>query len=46
MSEISFCGFRHFNLQNHWIIESLISEGGMSYLYARSVLSLSDKYLK
>jgi hypothetical protein len=46
MSEISFCGFRHFNLQNHWIKESLISEGGMSYLYARSVLSLSDKYLK
>ena len=46
MSEISFCGFKHFNTQNHWISESLISEGGISYLYARSVLSLSDWYLK
>jgi len=46
MSEISFCGFKHFNTQNHWVSESLISEGGISYLYARSVLSLSDWYLK
>lgn len=45
MSEISFCGFRHFSTHNHWIPESLISEGGMSYLYARSVLSLSQYYL-
>ena len=46
MSEISFCGFRHFNTRNHWVSESLISEGGISYIYARSVLSLSDPYLK
>ena len=46
MSEISFCGFKHFNTKNHWISESLISEGGITYLYARSVLSLSDGYLK
>jgi hypothetical protein len=46
MSEISFCGFRHFNTQNHWVSESLISEGGLSYIYARSVLSLSDWFLK
>lgn len=46
MSEISFCGFRHFNTQNHWVSESLISEGGVAYLYARSVLSLTDGYLK
>jgi len=46
MSEISFCGFRHFNTQNHWINESLISEGGIAYLYARSVLSLSESYLR
>lgn len=46
MSEISFCGFRHFNTQNNWISESLISEGGLSYMYARSVLSLSESYLK
>jgi hypothetical protein len=46
MSEISFCGFRHFNTNNHWVSESLISEGGLSYIYARSVLSLSDGFLK
>lgn len=46
MSEISFCGFRHFNTQNHWIAESLISEGGIAYMYAKSVLSLTDSYLK
>lgn len=46
MSEISFCGFRHFNTQNHWVSESLISEGGISYIYARSVLSLSASFLK
>jgi hypothetical protein len=46
MSEISFCGFRHFNTQNHWVSESLISEGGLAYMYARSILSLSDSFLK
>ena len=46
MSEISFCGFRHFNTQNHWVSESLISEGGIAYLYARSILSLSESYLR
>lgn len=45
MSEISFCGFRHFNLHNHWVRESLISEGGISYMYAGSVLSLRPEYL-
>ena len=46
MSEISFCGFRHFNTQNHWVSESLISEGGIAYIYARSILSLSESYLR
>jgi len=46
MSEISFCGFRHFNTQNHWVSESLVSEGGIAYMYARSVLSLSESYLR
>ena len=45
MSEISFCGFRHFNIHNHWVREPLISEGGVSYLYATSVLSLRPDYL-
>lgn len=46
MSEISFCGFRHFNTQNHWVSESLVSEGGIAYMYARSVLSLSESFLR
>ena len=46
MSEISFCGFRHFNTQNHWVAESIITEGGLGYLYAKSILSLSDSFLK
>ena len=46
MSEISFCGFKHFNTQNHWVQEPLISDGGITYVYARSVLSLSDWFLK
>jgi hypothetical protein len=45
MSEISFCGFRHFNYHNHWVRESLISEGGIAYMYAVSVLSLRPAYL-
>jgi hypothetical protein len=45
MSEISFCGFRHFHTQNHWVAEPLVSEEGLTYLYARSVLSLTDSYL-
>jgi hypothetical protein len=46
ISEISFCGFRHFNLNNHWVSEPLPSENGVTYMYARSVLSLSEAYLK
>ena len=45
MSEISFCGFRHFNLHNHWVRESLVSEAGVAYIYATSVLSLRPEYL-
>jgi len=43
MSEISFCGFRHFNVRNHWVSEPL---GEMTYMYAKSVLSMSETYLK
>ena len=46
MSEISFCGFRHFNLHNHWVSEPLASDAGITYTYAQSVLSLRDEYLK
>jgi hypothetical protein len=46
ISEVSFCGFKHFNVNNHWVKESLISEGGITYIYARSILSLDATYLK
>lgn len=43
MSEISFCGFRHFNVHNHWIAEPLTD---VMYLYALTILSLKDEFLK
>ena len=46
MSEISFCGFRHFNVNNHWIAQDFLQMGSAGLLYAKSVLSLSDKYLE
>lgn len=46
ISEISFCGFRHFNLQNHWVAEEISVETDLTYLYARSVLSLSEDFLR
>ena len=46
ISELSFCGFRHFNVQNHWVEEPINSERDISYMYAHSVLSLSTNYLK
>ena len=44
MSEISFCGFRHFNVNNHWIKQSLISKDGVTYLYAQEIMSLPSDY--
>ena len=45
MSEISFCGFRHFHTNNHWIAEPIGQVGSMMYLYGESVMSLSENYL-
>lgn len=49
MSEISFCGFRHFNTQNHWISQPLVSDDkvkdSLAQLYAVSVLSLSIQFI-
>jgi hypothetical protein len=45
MSEISFCGFRHFNTNNHWVAQSIYPLTPMLKMYAQSVLSLSDEYL-
>ena len=46
MSEISFCGFRHFNVHNFWVEQPFLAMGSAGLLYAKSVLSLSDKYLE
>lgn len=49
MSEISFCGFRHFNTQNHWISQPLVTDDkvkdSLTQLYAVSVLSLSPQFV-
>jgi hypothetical protein len=45
MSEISFCGFRHFNVFNHWVKISLTSFGTPVFTYAMSVLSMKSDYL-
>jgi hypothetical protein len=45
MSEISFCGFRHFHTNNHWVAEPIGQVGSMMYLYGESVMSLSENYL-
>ena len=44
MSEISFCGFRHFNVHNHWIYVP-IERDSVEYVYAFSILSLSEAFL-
>lgn len=46
ISEISFCGFRHFNVHNHWVRQPLETELDLMYFYAKSVLNLSDTFLR
>jgi hypothetical protein len=45
ISEISFCGFRHFNFHNHWIKMTLTAENTPIFLYAQTVLSMKKEYL-
>ena len=42
--EMTFCGFRHFRLQNYWV--SLDGSDPMIQLFAREVLGLSSDYVK
>lgn len=42
--EISFCGFRHYRLQNHW--EQLSLSDPTIKLFATQILGLPDSYLK
>jgi len=44
MSEVSFCGFRHFNVHNHWIYVPM-ERDSIEYVYAYSILSLSEVFL-
>lgn len=42
--EISFCGYRHYNLQNHWT-PFPIEENPMISMFARSVLQIPASFL-
>ena len=44
LKEITFCGFRHFRLQNYWI--SLNKEDPAHQLFATEVLNISPRHLK
>lgn len=44
LSEISFCGFRHFHLKNHWV--SYEKDDALFQLFAKQILNLSDNYLR
>lgn len=43
LKEITFCGFRHFRLQNHWI--ALNKERSTHRLFAQNVLNIPEKHL-
>lgn len=43
LREVSFCGFRHFRLHNHW--ERLDPTDAMHTLFATEVLGLTQNYL-
>ena len=42
--EVSFCGFQHFRLTNHWV--SLDGTQATINLFARQILNLTDIYMK
>jgi hypothetical protein len=48
ISEINFCGFKHFRLQNHWTSLSLLPgaspEPGMVKLFAQNVYGVPESY--
>lgn len=46
INEISFCGFRHFQTNNHWVSQPLEGPYAATIrLYAKTVLSLNDEFL-
>lgn len=49
LNEISFCGFRHYQLQNFWVpfkIEKKERGRSGEEVYMRTVLSLGDNFMK
>jgi hypothetical protein len=42
--EVSFCGFRHFRLQNHWV--PFNADDPTAVLFAKEVLNLNKKFKK
>ena len=44
LNEISFCGFRHYKLQNYWV--KLDKTVPIHIAFAKSVLNISDSHLK
>jgi len=44
LNEISFCGFRHYKLQNYWV--QLDKTIPIHVAFAKSVLNISDAHLK
>ncbi len=44
-SQIQFCGFRHYQLDNNWVFQSLDDADSIQALYSRSLLNLSREYI-
>ena len=42
--ELTFCGFRHFRLQNHWV--KLDKENPLTFVFAQEILHLPSDYVK
>ena len=41
--EVSFCGFRHYHIQNNWV---KIPNDKLGGIFAKEILGLSDDYIK
>ena len=44
LKEVSFCGFRHYRLNNYWV--SLDKKNPDFILFAQEILGLSDSYIR
>jgi hypothetical protein len=45
LTEISFCGFKHFRLQNHWVRVELETDPTAA-LFAKNVLGIPDSFFE